>query len=166
MIQNIVSRADIQELELLLSKLIGLSCWRVSPAYGQSLYIDIGDEVIFFAKQDGEVEKEGEWVLGTCGTTAVISRSDTILFNSNTDWDSSIETIHFLENRKILSIDLDYSNLTLILTLENNFSLSILPTKMDEGIDFPYWELYTPSEMIVEVGPGSVWSYLPINQMR
>ncbi len=47
-------------------------------------------------------------------------------------------------------------------TFSNGCKLILLPNSEDD-VDLPYWEIFTPDQMVLKVGPGAIWSYTSSN---
>ena len=112
-------------------------------------------------------KEKGAWILGTRGTAWRLESAGITLVDSENEPEVIRQKVHAIENKKIIIFEPSYPCLALTLTFSNGYQL-ILVLGIEDSLNLPYWELFTPNQMLLKVGPGPMWSYirsdLPKNQ--
>jgi hypothetical protein len=162
LVKNITRPSDLEPITQVISGLIGEICWKASLSYGEELTLHIGERIPYSQKSMVGKEK-GAWILGTQATQWQIdspSPSKTIV-TSEDNSEIIKQQLDILENSTIAAVEVNYRNLGLSIVFNNKYKLILLPNNEDdeEGIDLPYWEIFTPHHMVLKVGSGSTWSY-------
>jgi hypothetical protein len=101
---------------------------------------------------------KGAWILGTRGTSWRLHSPAGTLASSD-DPERARQQIAAIEGAKVSAFAVGESDPTLRVSFDNGCQLLVLPTSEDDAWDLPYWELFTPGHMLLEFGPGGVWSY-------
>ena len=129
------------------------------------LYWQIGCDILtrqqqgWGASQKSMLGKEKRtWILDTRGTAWTLASPSKTIATSEDDSEILKQRIKDIEHSKITVLEINYPNLVLAVTFNNECNLLLLP-KAKEDSDLPYWEIFTPSQMMLKVGPGALWSY-------
>ncbi|MBW3538786.1 MAG: hypothetical protein KY476_00800 [Planctomycetes bacterium] len=102
-------------------------------------------------------ELEGEWMLGTCGTSWKLSTPSGDI-DSTEDEEADVEEAKILEGAKVAAFEAAVDSL--LVSFDNQCSLHVVPTAREaQERDVPLWELFMPGNMFVEFHPGGIWSY-------
>ncbi|MEC4894387.1 MAG: hypothetical protein SAL07_18215 [Oscillatoria sp. PMC 1051.18] len=192
LIQSIDSETDLKQLQEIVKNICGEICWEAKLSYGDELSLEIGDKIPYSHKSM-ENKQKGSWRFGTRGSqwrlysiyftldfpansqnnmsllySSEISRNKTtkLIVTSELEPEIIKEKIKLLEGIKVSKFEVDYPDLVLKIGFNNNYELQVLPDWEDD-YDLPYWELFTPDKMVLQLGVGKSWSYqrsdLPIN---
>lgn len=152
----------LQVLNEKLNQLVGLECWNVSRAYGGQYYFDFGKR-----RNVGNGKFMGEYFLSTWGTDFTIHNAEKFIIDTSQE-DIGEDDIKvrlkkiFEENivsKTIRSFEVDYSVLSLTITFNNSYRISIIPTQEDEIHELPYWEVNFPAKQSLEVGPKRLFIF-------
>ncbi len=155
--QQVKTAKDLESLKEITNKLLREPCWKVNLSYGDELTLHIGEKVAYSQKSMAHREK-GSWILGTRATWWKIMFTNQTLVTSDEDSEILNQRIHIIENTKVVAFEIDYLDLSLSIIFSNEYELVLCPDK--EDFDLPYWELFTPDQMLLKFGPGSAWSYI------
>ena len=155
-VQKVTQATDLDQLREILSEVLEKTCWRASLSYGDELTLHIGARIPYPQKSMAGKEK-GAWILGTRGTAWIDHASGTL---ANSDEEPKIlrQKIQVIEENTLTGIETSYPELALTVTFSNGLELRLFPGSKDD-FNLPYWELFTPHQMILRVGPGAMWSY-------
>jgi hypothetical protein len=151
----------------LTAQLIGESCQQVRFSYGDELWLDFGEMSPYSHPKLKDLRK-GSWRFGVRATPWLLKQAEQIIVNSEIP-ESDEEILNAkklvrqsLENKKILSLEINPHTLQLQLCFEKNYEL-ILQPDLDDS-DLAYWELFMPTQQILEIGPGYFWSCKSIHE--
>jgi hypothetical protein len=158
LIQKVVTDADLDKLREITHGIVGEVCWRASVSYGDELCLDIGARLPYSQKVMAGKEK-GEWILGTRGSAWILTSSDETLASSDEDPDVFKRALHCIEGAAIVAFETRFPDLVLTITFSNGCKLTVF-TSNEDNFDLPYWELFTPYDMVLQTGPGAMWSYI------
>ncbi|MUG91464.1 hypothetical protein F7734_02760 [Scytonema sp. UIC 10036] len=160
LVKNISRPGDLEPLVEIISGLIGETCWKASLSYGDELTLHIGERIPYSQKAMRRKEK-GAWILGTQATQWQIDSPSETIVTSSDDSEIIKQRLDTIANNAIAAVEINYQNLGLSITFNNKYKLILLPNNEDneEDIDLPYWEIFTPYQMVLKVGSGSKWSY-------
>lgn len=154
---------NIAEIFAILTQpLIGEVCHQVRFSFGDELRLDFGEMVPYKHHKLKNLLK-GSWRFGTRATPWLLKAADQLLLDSQAlETEREIEkakqlTRQSLENKKILKIEVNPVNLELRLFFEAGYELILHPDLNDDS-GLAYWELFMPTEQILEIGPGYFWS--------
>jgi hypothetical protein len=152
--------ADI--VDLLTNQLIGETCKQVRFSYGDELCLHFG-EMISCQNPKLEDQQKGSWRFGARATPWFLKQTDRLLIDERVlETDAEIEnakqlTQKSLTDKQILKLAINPVSLNLQLCFEENYELMLQPD-LEEDSDLAYWELFMPTEQILEIGPGYFWS--------
>lgn len=154
--------ADLGELKNITNEIIGEICWRASLSYGSELVLDIGAKIPYSQKSmAGEVK--GTWILGSQATSWILEENTKIIVTSSDEAEKIKQNISLIENTTISQFDISFPDLGLSMTFNGKYRLILMPDIND--YDLPYWELFTPEQMVLKVGAGAIWSYISSNSL-
>ncbi|CAG0970200.1 hypothetical protein ANRL3_01448 [Anaerolineae bacterium] len=159
LIQKVTKATDLEKLGEITSGMLGATCWRANLGYGDELRLDIGARLPYSQPSMTGGEK-GAWMLGTRGTVWRLDCPSETLATSEDDPEILKQKLHHVEGTTITAFETSYPDLALTVTFSNGCKLTLFPSTEDDS-DLPYWELFTPYQMLLKVGPGAVWSYIP-----
>ncbi|GAA6614660.1 hypothetical protein [Scytonema sp. NUACC26] len=160
LVNNITELSNLEPFNQVISGLIGETCWQANLSYGDELILHFGKRIPYSQKSMIGKEK-GAWILGTQATQWQIDSPSETIVTSEDDSEIIKQRLDTIENSAIAAVEVNYPNLALSIIFNNNYKLVLLPNNEDgeEGIDLPYWEIFTPHHMVLKVGSGSTWSY-------
>lgn len=157
LIQEVTKAEDLDKLREITRGILGEICWRANLSYGEELSLHIGARLPYSQKSMAGQEK-GEWILGTRGTAWRLDTASETLISSEDDSETIRQKVHAIEGTTITAFETRYPDLALIVNFSNGCQLRLFPNAEDD-LDLPYWELFTPARMILQVGLGAKWSY-------
>lgn len=161
LVKNITQPSDLEQLHQIISGVIGETCWKASLSYGDELTLHIGAKIPYSQKSMTGREK-GAWILGTRATQWRLDSPTQTLVSSNDEPEIIRHKVDAIKDSTIAGIETYYRNLALTVTFSNGYKLILLPSSED-NVDLPYWEMFTPYQMVLKVGPGARWSYISSN---
>ena len=150
--------SDLNEIRTIAQGILGKICADVDLGYAEELYIYIGDPMPPRATKKRNFVLY-EWELASRGTNWQLTRLGNVIVTSQNTSDKIREETQSLKGAQVLSFEIGYPNLGLTITFDNGYELAIQPTSEDAVCDLAYWQLFTPTMMLLEVGPGPFWSY-------
>jgi hypothetical protein len=154
-VRNIIQPSDLNQLLQIMNGLIGETCWKAKLSYGDELTLHIGEKIPYSQKSMAGKEK-GAWILGTRATQWQLNCLDKVVVSSEDDPELIKNKISIIKENTITNVQISYPNLILTVSFENKCDLILFPNK--EDVDLPYWEVFTPDQMVIKVGPGITWS--------
>ncbi len=147
---------DLAQIKNITNKIVGEICWRASLSYGSELVLHIGAKVPYSQKSmAGKVK--GAWILGAQATSWRLSENTKTIVTSSDETEKIKQNISLIENTMITQFDIGFPDLGLTVTFNEKYRLIIMPDVND--YDLPYWELFTPEQMVLKVGADAIWSY-------
>lgn len=155
-IRSIAPTTNLDKLQKVVQGIVGQTCWKAVLGYGEELILHLGSRIpSVHPKLEGELE--GEWILGTCGTSwELLTPNETI--PSSLGKSRLEKAIPLMEDGAVVSFLVTGDILTL--AFDNGCQLRIIPTEEDANEpEVPYWELFMPNTMFVEFRAGGVWFY-------
>ncbi|MBR8838853.1 MAG: hypothetical protein DSM106950_33830 [Stigonema ocellatum SAG 48.90 = DSM 106950] len=161
LVKNITQPSDLEQLNQIINGVIGEICWKANLSYGDELTLQIGARIPYSQKSMAGKEK-GAWILGTRTTQWRLNGPSETLVSANDDPEIIRQKVDAIKDSTIAVIETNYRNLALTVTFSNGCQLILLPNSEDD-IDLPYWEMFTPDQMVLKVGPGARWSYTSSN---
>ncbi|WP_224409279.1 hypothetical protein [Oscillatoria salina] len=192
LIQSIDSETDLKQLQEIVKNICGEICWEAKLSYGDELSLEIGDKIPYSHKLMKNKQK-GSWTFGTRGsqwklysiyftldfpansqnTVSLLNSSEIsrkriseLIVSSESELEIIKEKIKLVEGNEISKFELEYPSLVLKISFNNKYELQVFPDWEDD-YDLPYWELFTPDNMLLQLGVGRSWSYqrsdLPMN---
>ncbi len=164
LVKNITRLSDLEPLTQIINGLIGETCWKASLSYGDELTLHIGERIPYSQKSMIGKEK-GAWILGTQATQWQIDSPSETVVTSEDDSEIIKQRVVVIKDSTIAAIEINYQNLGLTVALNNEYKLILLPNHEDyeNGVDLPYWEIFTPHQMVLKVGLRATWSYSSSN---
>lgn len=156
LVQPVTKDTDLQQLKEIIEKVIGEPCWRASLSYGDELSLHIGARVPYSQKSMAGKEK-GAWILGTRATAWKLDDTSQTITTSEDAPEIVRQKVHLIEGTVITAIESSCPNLDLTVTFSNGCQLILFPDTQEDS-DLSYWEMFTPYQMILKVGPGAKWS--------
>lgn len=155
LVQQVRKPTDLEQLREITTKVIGEKCWRANLSYGDELSLHIGARLPYSQKSMTGKEK-GAWILGTRGTAWKLDSLSETLVTSEDEPETIRQKIHVIEDNIITALETSYPELGLVVTFSNGYNLRLFPSA-EEDFDLPHWELFTPYQTVIKVGPGAVW---------
>ncbi len=152
------SPEDLKELHELTKAIIGEPCWKIRLGYADELKLDIGGHIPYKNRLLAGKE-HGTWRLGSRGTDWTLELPDKTVISSNAERDALQFPIQGVTNTNIVTFEAQFPGLGLVVGFSNGAILRIQPGPEDDEFDVAYWELFTPWETFVSVGPSSSWTY-------
>jgi hypothetical protein len=153
---------DLAGVYEIAKKSTGKVCWMVHFGYADELFLEIGEKKPYTGWRNGKFVDllQGEWTLGSVGTDWVLWNDGEVIVNSNKTREELLPSIKKLENHEILDVNISFPSSQLDISFSEGFRLEIVPKPEDDELGMPYWELYTPDDMVLQVGPNLTWSYI------
>jgi len=154
-------------IPVITQPMIGEICHRVCFSYGDELELDFGEMTPYDHPKLVHLLK-GSWRFGARATPWTVKHGDRVLVvTSESDTDEETknakEIVKQLENKKLVDLIVDAETIRLILSFEDDYQL-ILDPDLDDDSGLAHWELFMPTEQILEVGPGYFWSCKSIHE--
>jgi hypothetical protein len=109
--------------------------------------------------------EKGAWMLGTRASAWELDCPAGISVTTGETLDTIKRALGHFEETSITVFETRFPDLTLSMTFSNECKLTVFANKED-ALDLPYWELFTPEQMLLRAGPGSVWSYVRADQLE
>jgi hypothetical protein len=157
--KKITKSEDLAEIQQIIKKIIGETCWETRMSYGDELDLHIGDKIPYEAKcLRGKFK--GSWILGSRCSDWELKLGNKVIVTSLAE--DIKEQISVIENQIITDININYPELILSLKFSNGYEFSILPDLNDDS-GVSCWELFTPDHKLLQIEPNYLWSYLPSN---
>jgi hypothetical protein len=157
-IQKVAQAEELEALRELTRGVLHQVCWRADLSYGDELVLHMGAKVAYIQNAMAGREK-GAWILGTRGTAWSLRDYQSTLVTSDDDPEVVKQKVRAIQGSTIVAFDFSYPDLGLVLQFSGGYQLVLTPDS-EADIDLPYWELFTPNHMLLEVGPGAAWRYL------
>ncbi|NJL09975.1 MAG: hypothetical protein HC908_06730 [Calothrix sp. SM1_7_51] len=161
LVKNITQISDLEEPIQLINRVIGETCWKVCLSYADELTLHIGAKIPYLQKSMLGKEK-GEWILGTQATYWQLECQSQTIVSSDDNPEIIKQRINVIENNTIANTEINYQNLALTVDFSNECRLILLPN-IASDVELPYWEMFTPYQMVLKFGPSAVWSYISSN---
>lgn len=156
LIRQIQTVEDLTSLHDIVGRVVGELCWKISLNYRQELTLHFGEPIAYTCHT--QLGKDhGSWILGTRGAVWQLKRSSGTTVSGQTGLDAISPVIHQLEGQSMAAIEVTYPDLRVVIDWSNGDQLTLIPTSDDQ--DLPDWELFTPEQRALQVGPGITWSY-------
>ena len=166
--------SDIADLRAVLQQLVGQPFLALRISYGDELQVHLGEPRTPRRHRSGKVV--GSYIIGT-RASAWTFRSGTRAWRmaTRTDARGAIADIRTIERADRVSPGATVTHLmvpdatdriTLALTWSDQSTVDVLssvPESMTKDEDDPPladWEIFTPNQRLVTVGPGRVWALL------
>lgn len=152
--QFIESAEDMKLLKKTLAQLSG----RI-----RSIRFTYGDEVELEVEPSHLGSDEPRpWLLGTQGSHwSVLDAHGKELATSDTDPEQSEPLLKRLEGAQVDRLSAGYPDPDLIVTLEDGTRMVVQAKGGGKLHEPPFWEVFTPGNMVVSAGPGAFWSHYP-----
>jgi hypothetical protein len=155
-VRDITNSSDLDPLQEIVQEILGEVCWQASLSYGDELSLDIGKKIPYPQKAMAGREG-GSWILGCRASKWVLESPSQVIASSQLTSEEIKQKIKVVEGTKIANFKIDYPDLILRVEFSTGCELKVFPDL--EDLDLSDWELFTPDDMLVEMGPGRVWSY-------
>lgn len=149
---------DIREIAEITMRVFLQICWKANLSYADELSLHIGSRIPYPQKSMAGKEK-GEWILGTRGTPWQLKSGGKIITNFDENSENIRQKIKEIENIHI-SWFVPTTELGFNIGFHNGYQLILTP-EADDDSGLPYWEMFTPEDMVLKVGPNAIWSYTP-----
>lgn len=146
---------DLKEVKRITDKIIGELCWNVYLGYAEELKLDCGEKVLSGPKLKREFE--GVWFLGNSSNYWELYYKGEEIPVGHKEENEISEELRYVNNTTIIGFDISYPELVLTISFSNDYQLKLFPE--DDEYNLPYWELFTPDNMVIEFGPNRKWSY-------
>lgn len=154
-VKDITQPSDLNQLLQIMNKLIGETCWKANLSYGDELTLHIGEKIPYLQKSMAGKEK-GAWIVGTRATQWQLDYLGKVVVSSKHDPEIVKNKINIIKENTITNVKISYPNLILTISFGNQCDLILFPDK--EDTDLPYSEVFTPDQMVIKVGLGTIWS--------
>jgi hypothetical protein len=145
------SANDLTDLHIILRPLIGQLVWKVRLGYGDELKFSAGDHVPYTHPRMKHLFK-GEWNFGGRASSWYITSTD------ENESKNASDLLDALNNTGISDIQLLLPHLNLVITFSNGYTLYTTPDP-ELDTELAQWELFTPDDMVLEVGFNGTWTY-------
>lgn len=149
---------DLDAARAILQGVLGNACADVALGYADELCVCIGDQVALL-NAGGRKFPLYAWELTSRGTYWQMVTSEKNIVTSRDRQEEIRANVQPLKEARILSCEITYPSLGLVVTFSNDYELEIRPTVEDATYEMAYWRLLTPALMVLEAGPGPYWSY-------
>lgn len=156
-VQEIANFNNLERVKEITKSIVGEICWAARMSYGDELVLHAGARIPYSQKSMAGKEK-GSWILGTMITEWQLQCQEKVLFSSQSLPERRDE-IRAIEGTRITAFEIG-TELGLTVEFSNGCQLKLFPDEGEIG-DLPYYELFTPDRMVLKVGKGQIWSYLP-----
>lgn len=153
---------DLGQLKKMTNNIVGEVCWEASLSYGSELILDIGAKVTYSRKSMAGKMK-GAWILGAQATSWKLEESTKTIVTSSDETKKIKENISLIENTTITQFDINFPDLGLTVNFNDKYKLILMPDVND--YDLPYWEWFTPEQMVLKIGAGAIWSYVSASSL-
>lgn len=163
-VQEVASPEDLVALNEVLDQIVGKTCWR-ADIVNNLLNLDIGEMVPY---DDDSLQKgrfHGEWELSIIYSGWEIVQHSMILMASSSDYvtdegvpEEVLKKVKAIEGSQIAGYQVDYTDLSLELAFTGGYKLMVYPGMNGNQSD-AFWELFTPSHMVLDAGPGETYFY-------
>jgi len=148
---------DFERVKEIAKLIVGETCWAARMSYGDELVLHAGARIPYSQKSMAGKEK-GSWILGTIITDWQLQCKEKVLFSSQYLPERRDE-LRAIEGTRITAFEIS-TELGLTVEFSNGCQLKIFPDEREIG-DLPFYELFTPDRMVLKVGKGRTWSYMP-----
>lgn len=151
-----VTQSDIGEIQERLSVLVGKRVWEAYRG-DESEFNDKAINIILIEADlyGQEVSPEVDWYLWGRRCEWRIETNHEVLVASQDKQDKVELVCNRLEGKMLIAIDVIPPAFEAILSFEDELILRLFPVTSKET----YWVLFTADKHILDVGPGTEWSY-------
>ena len=147
-----VNQSDLVAVSELVMPLVGKQAWNVRLGIGNSLTMNFGKQLE--PNEFGQLF--GEWYLWLEGCEWRIDQQDQILIAGEDSREQLRVAVQELEGRTLLAVSLYSPAIDAIFEFEGHLSLRLFAVNTTE---LESWNLFTPEDKVLVVGPGSKWYY-------
>lgn len=156
LVRQICTASDLTPLHQIVCSAIGELCWKTSLNYRHEVTLHFGDPIAYTCHT--QLGKDhGSWILGIRGAVWQLERSGGTTVTAPTGLADWSQMLSHLEGQSMTAIEMTFPDLRVIIDWSQGDRLTLIPTSDDT--DIPDWELFTPEQRILQVGPGVTWSY-------
>ncbi|MGI0484691.1 hypothetical protein ACN4EK_04580 [Pantanalinema rosaneae CENA516] len=156
LVRQIHTASDLDPLHELLGQAIGELCWKTSLNYHHEITLHFGEPIAYTCHT--QLGKDhGSWILVTRGAVWQLERTGGTTVPGQTGLEDFSQMLTHLEGQSMTAIEITYPDLQVVIDWSNGDRLTLIPTSDDN--DLPDWELFTPEQRVLQVGPGVTWSY-------
>jgi hypothetical protein len=156
---NIQSHNDILTILEKVNKLIDQTVTEVDAVLSRGIYLNFGEQRRRLLGKANQRVIIYPWQLNLLAGNFQLLKNDYIYMDiqiSSTQTDSRL--LNFFQSEKIVQLDIEYPTLELIVKFTNSKTLRSIPNISSEW-NVPYYQFFTPENMVLEIGPKFVWSY-------
>ncbi len=153
---QINSPSDLEPVNNILRQLIGQPWWKAMLSYGDELRLDMGEKQEETNPKLRDREK-GAWILGLRTSEWKYEINGQEVISSESDSDAIKDYFKSMSNLIVTNFSVLEPILGLTLKFSNNGVLTAMPDEDED--ELAYWELFTPFDTLLEVGPGKTISY-------
>jgi hypothetical protein len=150
---------DVEEISEIVRPLLGISSWSAHVGHGSFLTIEFGAAQETTHRRDGTTITHGEWHLWIYLSAWRVETLDAVLGASEDSRDRMTAAAAALNGRPLVGVDVSHPSLQTTFRFEGDHVLRVFPIYTSGERDVRHWMLYAPGDMILNVGPGSRWSY-------
>lgn len=159
LVREVTKLTDIREIAEITMKVFLQICWKATLSYGDELSLHIGARIPYAQKSMVGKEK-GEWIVGTRGNPWKLKSEGETIVTSEENAENIREKIKAIENTHI-SWFVPTPELGFNMGFSNEYELILIP-EIEDDSGLPYWEMFTPEDMVLKVGPNAMWSYTSV----
>ena len=140
-----------------IAPLIGRPAWGVQQGAGSTLTFEFGRP----QQSGGRPERRGDWRLLIYRTAWRIEDARTVLAACGDHREIISAALARLEDRPLISLETGKPSFDTTFVFDGMVvrTFDVWSTPIDRGNES--WELFTPSDRVLVVGPGRRWSYRP-----
>lgn len=156
LVRQIQTASDLNPLHEIARRAVGELCWKTSLNYRHEITLHFGEPIAYTCHT--QLGKDhGSWILGTRGAVWQLEIAGGTTVPGQTGLDGISQALHHLEGHSMTTIEITYPDLRVVVDWSNGDQLILIPTSDDN--DLPDWEIFTPEQRVLQVGPGITWSY-------
>jgi hypothetical protein len=156
LVRQIQTAHDLTPLHDIVRHAIGEVCWKTTLTYRQEITLHFGEPIAYTCHT--QLGKDhGSWILGTRGAVWQLEQSGGTIVSGQAGLETISQGLHQIEGQSMTAIEITYPDLRVVIDWSNGDQLTLIPTSDDN--DLPDWELFTPEQRTLQVGPGITWSY-------
>lgn len=99
-------------------------------------------------------KEKGEWIVGTRGNPQKLKSEGETIVTSEENAENIRQKIKAIENTHI-SWFVPTPELGFNMGFSNEYELILIP-EIEDDSGLPYWEMFTPEDMVLKVGPNAM----------
>jgi hypothetical protein len=147
---------EIEQLNGIISPLIGQSAWNVQLGWSSFITLEFG------APQTNRGNTRGAWHLWVYGAGWRLEEGDRMLAGSLDDDEHLTLAVKRMDGLKLLAVDIDLPMLDTVFTFEQDVVLRLFS---EYTSSMEHWMLFLPDDNVLSLGPGTTWSIRPASEL-